>query len=133
MSLFGRLTLKQPARARPPSLTGRGQKLVQAWQSPAVQSSSSSSSAPLTTQDQLPSFATPPLRRAAVGSASSVGVSQQHHVPIPRLAVQVLEQAAVVAEECDSLAPPQAQGEGDGEREGVGLTPLAKGVTGVHI
>ncbi len=52
---------------------------------------------------------------------------------IPRLAVQVLEQAAVIAEESDLLAPPQAQGEGDVDREGVRLTPLAKGVTGVHI
>jgi hypothetical protein len=50
-------------------------------------------------------------------------------VPIPRLAVQVIGQEAVQAKESDTLPPPVAQGEG----EGVGLTPLARGVTGVHL
>jgi hypothetical protein len=71
----------------------------------------------------LPPFATPPIRRVASG-VGSTGVSQQKQVAVPPLMLQVVGTLA-----SDSLPPPHAQGEG----EGGGVTPLAKGVTGVHI
>jgi hypothetical protein len=113
----------QPARVRPPS-PGRG-RLLQAWQSPVVTSPTSSLSSTAqfsASQDLLPPFATPPIRRAANG-VGSTGVSQQKHVAVPPLMLQVM----VGAMASDSLPPPHAQGEGEG------VTPLAKGVTGVHI
>ncbi len=56
-----------------------------------------------------------------------MGASQQplqHSVPVPPLALKV-----TIKDEVSSALPPPAQGEAEG---GV-VTPLAKGVTGVHI
>lgn len=54
-----------------------------------------------------------------------MNVSQpQHDVPVPPLALRV-----ALSDDAFNAPPPPAQG----EAEGGGVTPLAKGVTGVHI